>query len=620
MDNSSIAERVINVHTTRPYQWVLDNVFSEGVCGLRNRTLFWKSDKPGTSHFFIEFAHKDSVPRAQREAIQGVTVHCLSRNMNMFPIFDCLARGLEPPRKRPNTDAESPAAESQGSARSFHSPIGPPAPKRQRIYDQSASAPARPSPTPSFREPHPKPYRQSAPFPHYSRDPPARPHPNDIPKPKPAWAPNSEPRRYANNSSSNYHKPRPRNDDFQNSQNSNRSPPRRPQHDRREDDHALPYRNGNMDSPSPAHRRFSDASDPAPPPSPISFGSAPSAPSRLFTPVRQPDPAGPQWPDLDAITDDNVTTIINSLQTSMSGPESWMTVAASYRQRMLHKSALAVVSTMLEVMQGRGMAKTDLKPALLLMAQCHYSIAKQEEKKTEADSAEESGRYFVLLLEWLRQTYGDHTPAVDALTRSGALASEPPGAGSPWTPEKEKESKPFLARDDGPRRSSLFSRDPLRPVPGAPAPAPPDAAARLERASEELRGAHESHRATMAALAAARVGKLEAETAQREEAGRARALERELARVRDAERVAAARALRETDARRRTEERLVQERAAWDRRAEEARADATRGVVESLAAILTLSARAPAPAPVIDAARVFCEARARAERAAPDKP
>ena len=29
------AERVINVHTTKPYEWVLENVLSEAQCGRR---------------------------------------------------------------------------------------------------------------------------------------------------------------------------------------------------------------------------------------------------------------------------------------------------------------------------------------------------------------------------------------------------------------------------------------------------------------------------------------------------------------------------------------------------------------------------------------------------------
>ena len=53
-------------------------------------------------------------------------------------------------------------------------------------------------------------------------------------------------------------------------------------------------------------------------------------------------------PDLEYLSDDNIGTVIDTLKATFCGPEVWMTVAAHYRRKQLHKCALAVVDSMLE--------------------------------------------------------------------------------------------------------------------------------------------------------------------------------------------------------------------------------------------------------------------------------
>lgn len=340
----------------------------------RNRTLFWKSDKPGSCHFFIEFAHKDSVPIAQREAGQGVTVHCLSRNMNMFGIFDCLARGIEPPRKRPATDAEGSQAGDPSDPSKSSIPNGPSSAKRQRtLYDNEP--PRRTSPPPSYRDAPYKPLRQTTNS--YSQNPRDI---RDIPqrdftfnsKPKPSWnnTVNTE-RRYQNNYNNNsYQKPRYRNNDLHSS-NGSVSPPRRPREDslnygNRDDDRAprhdrniSPHRTPRRRASDASTRRLSDASSKRPtepsfrrptddslPPSPDAYD--PTSP-QFSIPVQVPTINPFSSSDLDSsLSDDNIGAVIDSLKLSLSGPESWMTVAAHYRRRKHHKNALAVVASMID--------------------------------------------------------------------------------------------------------------------------------------------------------------------------------------------------------------------------------------------------------------------------------
>lgn len=246
------------------------------------------------------------------------------------------------------------------------------------------------------------------------------------------------------------------------------------------------------------------------------------------------------------------------------------------------------------------MEKSDLRPALLLMAQCHYNIAKLERR--EPDSLESSNRHFVLLLDWLRETYGPNTPVLDAIAQSGLE--------SPWSTEKQ--SMPIFSQNphDFSQYMSMATYDPLRPAPSL-FDAHSSVQSRLDAVSEENERLRETQIATMTELSAARAALQEAEA-------NARATEAKLARALEDQRLANSRASRELDMRRRAEDRLVQERLAWERQTEELRDEGARAAVKDLNAILGMVARAPMP--MLEATRVFCEARGRLERDAPGAP
>lgn len=251
-------------------------------------------------------------------------------------------------------------------------------------------------------------------------------------------------------------------------------------------------------------------------------------------------------------------------------------------------------------MAKRGMDKPDLKPALLLMAQCHYSIAKEQGKMTDDDGQNAADKYFVTLLDWLRQTYGSNTPAVGAIVRAQAQL----GLGYP-----NVDSKPVNIGDHTPSSNDntslpLSSKAPLSVLEVATAryKAVMDQVVQLRR--EKAAAEQEADRA--------RKAKDEAEAALKEETAKRRSAEQEARDARAHERLAQAREQREISARKDAEDRYSQERQAAQRLANEAKDDAARTVVQDLAKILTIASRAPVN--TLDALRSFCEARARNER------
>lgn len=61
------------------------------------------------------------------------------------------------------------------------------------------------------------------------------------------------------------------------------------------------------------------------------------------------------------------------------------------------------------------MQKADLKPAHLMLVQCHYEVAKKHEKEPGEVSNAVSNEHFVSLVDWLRQTYGSNESLLHAI-------------------------------------------------------------------------------------------------------------------------------------------------------------------------------------------------------------
>ena len=211
------------------------------------------------------------------------------------------------------------------------------------------------------------------------------------------------------------------------------------------------------------------------------------------------------------------------------------------------------------------MDNANLRPALLLMAQCHHSLAHQN--RGDPEFKEGSDQHFVKLLDWLRETYGPNTPTMDAILQSSE-------------------------RDPYRNGTGLFETH-------SSAQARADA---LEAENAKLR---ENQKALQAELATARLQRDDAQALLREKDGK-------LTRAIEDGRVEAARAARETDTRRRLEEKFAQERKVWEVRTVELREEGARYAVRDLEAILSLSSRRPLVS--LEATRNFCEARGRTDK------
>ena len=339
------------------------------------RTLFWKSDKPGTSHFFIEFAHKDSVSVAQRSVGAGVTVHVLARNMNMFPIFDCLARGIDPPKKRTNADIEGPLSGDNNMSRDQNS-NGPSSAKRPRLYEEDLINTVNSNTSLRDSQERMQHARLPDPAPVMLRDGPQRGYSTSSKVLKPSWS-TTDSRRFQSNQSASYQNTqnqkyptrRYQSNDYQSSDGSV-SPPRRPTQTsvKREDvrvtlrDTEPVYANKHQY----AHRRASDASTRRASDASnkqatdgtskryteyktISSDSYSSNPFLFSTASKQMDVDPTSSPEMGLVKDDdNIGAVIDSLKSSLAGPEKWIAVAVDYRRKNLHKKALAVTSSMIE--------------------------------------------------------------------------------------------------------------------------------------------------------------------------------------------------------------------------------------------------------------------------------
>ncbi|KAI0645459.1 hypothetical protein C8Q79DRAFT_910980 [Trametes meyenii] len=81
---------------------------------------------------------------------------------------------------------------------------------------------------------------------------------------------------------------------------------------------------------------------------------------------------------------------------------------AHYRARGNVPAAVAVITSMIQVMTDVGMDRSQLKPALLLLASCHFDIAKQ--LRQQSTKTMESKFHFDIACEYLRDVYGTFVP------------------------------------------------------------------------------------------------------------------------------------------------------------------------------------------------------------------
>lgn len=289
----------------------------------------------------------------------------------MMPIFDCLSKGIDPPRKRPlaetERDAIAPAAiaslpdrpRDPVALRNVNSqvPLGPSASKKQRIHDNNGTVPPPPTAATLREQPPPRPippYRQPRPL------PPHPPHedaqqklplkPSNLTWKQASYA--ADHRRAQTENEEN------QNNRFHDRTNTSvsRSPTHRIPYEYDERLQEPPQPKIDIDSRETRMRRQSDASHQ----SSASFNNGRTPSIRRASPMAHASPNITQFtddmklgyttklPDLENLEESDVASVIDMLMQSSMGPEAWMTVAAAFRRKLMHRAALAVIGAMLE--------------------------------------------------------------------------------------------------------------------------------------------------------------------------------------------------------------------------------------------------------------------------------
>ncbi|TBU41691.1 hypothetical protein BD309DRAFT_867846 [Dichomitus squalens] len=106
--------------------------------------------------------------------------------------------------------------------------------------------------------------------------------------------------------------------------------------------------------------------------------------------------------------------VISSLRANASGVEGrgkWIMAAIDYLRLHDILAAIRVLTTMMEVMQGNGLDEADLRPALLLLANCCREMSKKlRHTPGDAGAMEESKQYATQSIELFRKVYGSSGP------------------------------------------------------------------------------------------------------------------------------------------------------------------------------------------------------------------
>ncbi|KAI0743861.1 hypothetical protein C8Q80DRAFT_1272492 [Daedaleopsis nitida] len=110
--------------------------------------------------------------------------------------------------------------------------------------------------------------------------------------------------------------------------------------------------------------------------------------------------------------DDSPDTVIEVLKLAAGHSlecAKWVIVAAQYRRRGNVPAAIAVITSMIEVMLSVGMDISQLKPAVLMLSSCHLDIARQLRMLDGTDTPE-SKLHREKACDGFRQIYGDYQP------------------------------------------------------------------------------------------------------------------------------------------------------------------------------------------------------------------
>ncbi|OCH86357.1 hypothetical protein OBBRIDRAFT_244494 [Obba rivulosa] len=231
--------------------------------------------------------------------------------------------------------------------------------------------------------------------------------------------------------------------------------------------------------------------------------------------------------------------------------DKWMIVAGYYRGKGNVKAAVAVVSTMVEVMTSPtvGLASHELKPAYLMLASCHTDLGKQARLSPDVP-VDVSQEHYQKASAYLQQVYG----------MFAAEAPAPPVTDPRQTEAAIRIASPLNMTLHEPRPSSASTAvaSPSQHDRAIPSKASPDP--RIQSLEREVQSLRDRHTHATRALASARESKRQLEDELASERSVCRRAERslksatdELASTRRTERFALDQSRRDVEARRRAE-------------------------------------------------------------------
>ncbi|KAI0062923.1 hypothetical protein BV25DRAFT_1991122 [Artomyces pyxidatus] len=314
--------------------------------------------------------------------------------------------------------------------------------------------------------------------------------------------------------------------------------------------------------------------------------------------------------------DDDPEAIVSLLKTTSSDRDKWMLVGASYRRLGKVSAAVAVMTSMIEVMKTYGMSDCDIKPAFLMLSSCQAELGKRA-RTTSGKETEASTAHMEKSRQWLQRIYGTAVPELADSSNTavvGALGLDLPrnGTSGPSTDSGEnahhpQSPQPTLSEVEllypSPQSVLHASHSRSRTAPGiptgprrTPAPTSPHhkASLALERDLQILRDRHASQ---VVELNSMRTAKRKVEDECVQERILRRKLERtlqdvetQLERTQKLEDAAREQVRWEVQARRKAEELVEQERAMRVEAEEKGKRD-VRPLFEGLAGIFQRAAQ-----------------------------
>ncbi|KAI1796349.1 hypothetical protein LXA43DRAFT_615429 [Ganoderma leucocontextum] len=146
----------------------------------------------------------------------------------------------------------------------------------------------------------------------------------------------------------------------------------------------------------------------------------------------------PHGLQLDRLGPEEVIATLKGTANGIDGRAKWFTAGSDYYRSKDFPAAIAVLTAMIEVMLGNGLEESDLRPAILLLADCYRHLARKlGGNPNDAEAVEDSKLLYVQSIELLRKVFGPS--GIPSMFRDSVVASSPtptPAGGVPLAPSK----------------------------------------------------------------------------------------------------------------------------------------------------------------------------------------